>query len=128
MTFNEYAGLLCYNRKLLSSRGFLPKADLKGPGLLLGLVDLEEKKMDPGGTFQTKLFLFGPKLATHCDLRGINRYLVVYVLFYFVLFTHASPAKPCDKNCVSGKCINGSCICDRGWVGDLCQHCQGRFK
>uniref|UniRef100_A0A8C4NUU2 Attractin like 1 n=1 Tax=Dicentrarchus labrax TaxID=13489 RepID=A0A8C4NUU2_DICLA len=56
------------------------------------------------------------------------QYLVVYVLFYFVLFTHASPAKPCDKNCLSGKCVNGSCICDRGWVGDQCQHCQGRFK
>ncbi|GLD62923.1 attractin-like protein 1 [Lates japonicus] len=84
--------------------------------------------MDPGGKCKTKLFLFGPKLATHSDLRGINRYLVVYVLFYFVLFTHASPAKPCDKNCLSGKCINGSCICDRGWVGDQCQHCQGRFK
>uniref|UniRef100_A0A8C4HZ31 Attractin like 1 n=1 Tax=Dicentrarchus labrax TaxID=13489 RepID=A0A8C4HZ31_DICLA len=84
--------------------------------------------MDPGGKCKTKLFLFGPKLATHCDLRGINRYLVVYVLFYFVLFTHASPAKPCDKNCLSGKCVNGSCICDRGWVGDQCQHCQGRFK
>nr|XP_046232511.1 attractin-like protein 1 [Scatophagus argus] len=84
--------------------------------------------MDPGGKYKTKLFLLGPKLATHSDLRGVNRYLVVYVLFYFVLFTHASPAKPCDKNCLSGKCINGSCICDRGWVGDQCQHCQGRFK
>uniref|UniRef100_A0A668ANY9 Attractin like 1 n=1 Tax=Myripristis murdjan TaxID=586833 RepID=A0A668ANY9_9TELE len=66
--------------------------------------------------------------VTHNYLRGINRYLVVYVLFYFVLFTHASPAKSCDKNCLSGKCINGSCVCDRGWVGDQCQHCQGRFK
>ncbi|TMS22306.1 Attractin-like protein 1 [Larimichthys crocea] len=84
--------------------------------------------MDPGGKCKTKLFLFGPKLATNGDLRGINRYLVVYVLFYFVLFTHASPAKPCDKSCLSGKCINGSCVCDRGWVGDQCQHCQGRFK
>lgn len=84
--------------------------------------------MDPGGKCKTELFLFGPKVASHSDLRGINRYLVVYVLFYFVLFTHASPAKPCDKNCLSGKCINGSCICDRGWVGDQCQHCQGRFK
>uniref|UniRef100_A0A668A0F9 Attractin like 1 n=1 Tax=Myripristis murdjan TaxID=586833 RepID=A0A668A0F9_9TELE len=75
-----------------------------------------------------KLFLFGPRQVTHNYLRGINRYLVVYVLFYFVLFTHASPAKSCDKNCLSGKCINGSCVCDRGWVGDQCQHCQGRFK
>uniref|UniRef100_A0A665W1W8 Attractin-like 1b n=1 Tax=Echeneis naucrates TaxID=173247 RepID=A0A665W1W8_ECHNA len=71
---------------------------------------------------------FGREWSTHGDLRGIHRYLVVYVLFYFVLFTHASPAKPCDKNCLSGKCVNGSCVCDRGWVGDQCQHCQGRFK
>uniref|UniRef100_A0A8C6TFS9 Attractin-like 1b n=1 Tax=Neogobius melanostomus TaxID=47308 RepID=A0A8C6TFS9_9GOBI len=75
----------------------------------------------------TPLF-FGAKPTTGSDCRSINRYLVVYVLFYFVLFTHASPAKSCDKSCLSGKCINGSCICDRGWVGDQCQHCQGRFK
>lgn len=49
-------------------------------------------------------------------------------MFSFVLLTHASPAKSCDKNCNSGKCINGSCVCERGWVGDQCQHCQGRFK
>ncbi|CAG12613.1 unnamed protein product, partial [Tetraodon nigroviridis] len=42
--------------------------------------------------------------------------------------SRASPAKPCDKPCLSGKCINGSCVCERGWVGDQCQHCQGRFK
>uniref|UniRef100_A0A8C6NVB4 Attractin-like 1b n=1 Tax=Nothobranchius furzeri TaxID=105023 RepID=A0A8C6NVB4_NOTFU len=72
---------------------------------------------------------FGPKLATTIsDPRGINKYLVAYVLFSFVLLTHASPAKSCEKNCLSGKCVNGSCVCDRGWVGDHCQHCQGRFK
>uniref|UniRef100_A0A668APG4 Attractin like 1 n=1 Tax=Myripristis murdjan TaxID=586833 RepID=A0A668APG4_9TELE len=75
-----------------------------------------------------KKWILGENVITHNYLRGINRYLVVYVLFYFVLFTHASPAKSCDKNCLSGKCINGSCVCDRGWVGDQCQHCQGRFK
>uniref|UniRef100_A0A673AV50 Attractin-like 1b n=1 Tax=Sphaeramia orbicularis TaxID=375764 RepID=A0A673AV50_9TELE len=82
-------------------------------------------------------FALGPGLQTpqpFCSpvskirLNCSSLYLVVYVLFYFVLFTHASPAKPCDKNCLSGKCINGSCVCDRGWVGDQCQHCQGRFK
>ncbi|TNN03732.1 hypothetical protein fugu_000761 [Takifugu bimaculatus] len=78
--------------------------------------------MDPAAKCHTRLFLLGPKSA------GVGRYLAVYVLFYLVLITHASPAKPCDKNCLSGKCINGSCICDRGWVGDQCQHCQGRFK
>uniref|UniRef100_A0AAX7SM52 Attractin-like 1b n=1 Tax=Astatotilapia calliptera TaxID=8154 RepID=A0AAX7SM52_ASTCA len=84
--------------------------------------------MDPGRNCKPKLFIFGPKLTIHSDLRGISRYLLVYVLFYFVLVTHASPAKACEKNCLSGKCINGSCVCDRGWVGDQCQHCQGRFK
>lgn len=85
--------------------------------------------MDRGGTRPTKLFLFGPKLAAGGDgSREIHRYLVLYVLLSFVLVAHASPAKPCDKNCLSGKCVNGSCVCDRGWVGDLCQHCQGRFR
>uniref|UniRef100_A0AAQ5YU46 Attractin-like 1a n=1 Tax=Amphiprion ocellaris TaxID=80972 RepID=A0AAQ5YU46_AMPOC len=40
----------------------------------------------------------------------------------------SSVSKSCDKNCFSGKCVNGSCVCDHGWVGDQCQHCQGRFK
>ncbi|XP_062330450.1 attractin-like protein 1 isoform X2 [Osmerus eperlanus] len=72
--------------------------------------------------------LQGSRQGLDSGLRGINRYLLLYVLFYFVLFTHASPAKSCDKNCLSGKCVNGTCVCDRGWVGDQCQHCQGRFK
>ncbi|XP_066549769.1 attractin-like protein 1 isoform X1 [Amia ocellicauda] len=58
----------------------------------------------------------------------INRYLLVYILFYLVLYTEATFSKSCDKNCHSGRCFNGTCICDQGWVGDQCQHCQGRFK
>uniref|UniRef100_A0A6Q2YRG6 Attractin-like 1b n=1 Tax=Esox lucius TaxID=8010 RepID=A0A6Q2YRG6_ESOLU len=69
-----------------------------------------------------------PRQYSYCGLQGINRYLLFYVVLYLVLFTNASPAKSCDKNCLSGKCINGTCVCDRGWVGDQCQHCQGRFK
>uniref|UniRef100_A0A8C6M6V0 Attractin-like 1b n=1 Tax=Nothobranchius furzeri TaxID=105023 RepID=A0A8C6M6V0_NOTFU len=85
-------------------------------------------EMALGGEWST-FPCFGPKLATTIsDPRGINKYLVAYVLFSFVLLTHASPAKSCEKNCLSGKCVNGSCVCDRGWVGDHCQHCQGRFK
>ncbi|XP_007574327.1 attractin-like protein 1 [Poecilia formosa] len=84
--------------------------------------------MEIGGRCKTRLFLFGPKLVSRSDPRGIHKYLVVYALFSFVLLTHASPAKSCDKSCNSGKCINGSCVCERGWVGDQCQHCQGRFK
>lgn len=84
--------------------------------------------MDPGGKCQSKLVIFGPRPGGYGAVRAINRYLLVCVLFYLVLPTHASPSKPCDKSCLSGKCVNGSCVCDRGWVGDQCQHCQGRFK
>lgn len=83
--------------------------------------------MDPAVKCHARPFLLGAKCVAHGDLRGVGRYLVVCMLFYLMLTTHASPAKLCD-NCLSGKCINGSCICDRGWVGDQCQHCQGRFK
>uniref|UniRef100_A0A8B9L8B1 Attractin-like 1b n=1 Tax=Astyanax mexicanus TaxID=7994 RepID=A0A8B9L8B1_ASTMX len=61
-------------------------------------------------------------------LQGMNRYLLLCAMFSLVLLTDASPSKTCEKNCLSGKCVNGSCVCDRGWVGDQCQHCQGRFK
>ncbi|XP_053720567.1 attractin-like protein 1 isoform X1 [Synchiropus splendidus] len=81
--------------------------------------------MDPGGKWASKLLTLGHQVAT---VRGFYRYLVVSVVFCLVLVIHASPAKTCEKSCLSGKCINGSCICDRGWVGDQCQHCQGRFK
>ncbi|KAM9817295.1 attractin-like protein 1 [Neosynchiropus ocellatus] len=81
--------------------------------------------MDPGGKWASKFLTLGHQVAT---VRGFYRYLVVSLVFCLVLVNHASPAKTCDKNCLSGKCINGSCICDRGWVGDQCQHCQGRFK
>ncbi|KAI3362821.1 hypothetical protein L3Q82_001870 [Scortum barcoo] len=55
--------------------------------------------------------------------------LGVFVMLHLVLHTEASSvSKSCDKSCFSGKCVNGSCVCDHGWVGDQCQHCQGRFK
>ncbi|XP_026212377.1 attractin-like protein 1 isoform X1 [Anabas testudineus] len=60
---------------------------------------------------------------------ALTTYLGVLVMLHLVLHAEASSvSKPCDKNCFSGKCINGSCVCDHGWVGDQCQHCQGRFK
>lgn len=40
----------------------------------------------------------------------------------------AAVSKPCERSCYSGRCVNGSCLCDHGWTGDTCQHCQGRFK
>uniref|UniRef100_A0A8C2QXS7 Attractin like 1 n=1 Tax=Capra hircus TaxID=9925 RepID=A0A8C2QXS7_CAPHI len=41
-----------------------------------------------------------------------------------------SQSKPCERtgSCFSGRCVNSTCLCDPGWVGDQCQHCQGRFK
>lgn len=84
--------------------------------------------MDAWKKCWTESFPLRAREHTGSGLRRINRYLLVYVLFYFVLVTHASPAKSCDKNCLSGKCFNGTCVCDRGWVGDQCQHCKGRFK
>ncbi|XP_057681701.1 attractin-like protein 1 [Corythoichthys intestinalis] len=55
-------------------------------------------------------------------------WLAVWVLVHLFVFANASPPKACDKSCLSGKCVNGSCVCEPGWVGDQCQHCQGRFK
>lgn len=61
-------------------------------------------------------------------LQGMHTYLWLCVMFCLVLMSEGSPSKPCEKSCLSGRCVNGSCVCDRGWVGDQCQHCQGRFK
>ncbi|KAK5607543.1 hypothetical protein CRENBAI_016822 [Crenichthys baileyi] len=56
-------------------------------------------------------------------------YLGILMLLHLVLHGGASSAlRSCDKSCFSGRCVNGSCVCDHGWVGDQCQHCQGRFK
>ncbi|KAG5831216.1 hypothetical protein ANANG_G00301470 [Anguilla anguilla] len=68
------------------------------------------------------------KWRRHYNSQDANGYLLFFIVFYLVLYTEGSPSKPCDKNCFSGRCFNGTCICDKGWVGDLCQHCQGRFK
>ncbi|KAK5882858.1 hypothetical protein CesoFtcFv8_021400 [Champsocephalus esox] len=56
-------------------------------------------------------------------------YLGLLVLLHLVVLSEASSvSKSCEKSCFSGKCMNGSCVCEHGWVGDQCQHCQGRFK
>ncbi|XP_043911831.1 attractin-like protein 1 [Protopterus annectens] len=59
----------------------------------------------------------------------LSRYLSFYVLSYLVLYAEVSLCRHCEKTpCFSGRCVNGTCICDQGWVGEQCQHCQGRFK
>ncbi|KJH43856.1 kelch repeat protein [Dictyocaulus viviparus] len=34
----------------------------------------------------------------------------------------------CDRHCYNGLCLNGSCICSKGWVGIQCDHCYGRIQ
>ncbi|XP_074151794.1 attractin-like protein 1 isoform X4 [Sminthopsis crassicaudata] len=57
-------------------------------------------------------------------------WLLGYGFLYLVLYAQVSHSKPCDRSssCFSGRCVNATCLCDQGWVGDQCQHCQGRFK
>ncbi|XP_067858251.1 attractin-like protein 1 isoform X2 [Heptranchias perlo] len=57
------------------------------------------------------------------------RYCVCYALLYLVLSARVGLCRECDKaTCIYGRCVNGSCICNQGWVGEQCQHCGGRFK
>lgn len=59
-----------------------------------------------------------------------NNWLLCYGFLYLALYAQVSQSKPCERtgSCFSGRCINSTCLCDPGWVGDQCQHCQGRFK
>ncbi|XP_026560619.1 attractin-like protein 1 [Pseudonaja textilis] len=64
--------------------------------------------------------------ATFMD---INNWLLFYGILYLVLYAQVSQSKTCERTpCFAGRCVNSSCLCDQGWVGDQCQHCQGRFK
>ncbi|XP_061646181.1 attractin-like protein 1 isoform X7 [Phyllopteryx taeniolatus] len=44
------------------------------------------------------------------------------------LALHVGTSTRCATGCHAGSCVNGSCVCHHGWVGEQCQHCQGRFK
>uniref|UniRef100_A0A8C4UD44 Attractin like 1 n=1 Tax=Falco tinnunculus TaxID=100819 RepID=A0A8C4UD44_FALTI len=62
-------------------------------------------------------------------VRASGRWLLFYGFLYLALYAQVSQSKSCDKiSCFSGHCVNSTCVCDQGWVGDQCQHCQGRFK
>lgn len=66
---------------------------------------------------------------TRKSVQDARVYLGILMLLHLVLRAEASSAsKSCEKSCFSGTCVNGTCVCDHGWVGDQCQHCQGRFK
>ncbi|XP_048448925.1 attractin-like protein 1 [Rhincodon typus] len=54
---------------------------------------------------------------------------ICYALLYLVVSARMGLCRDCDKTpCIYGRCVNGSCICDQGWVGEQCQHCGGRFN
>ncbi|XP_041426077.1 attractin-like protein 1 [Xenopus laevis] len=68
------------------------------------------------------------RLPTMCHTCPVTS-LLRSGLFYLLIFTCSSQGRACDKSpCFSGRCTNNTCVCDPGWVGDLCQHCQGRFR
>ncbi|XP_072533473.1 attractin-like protein 1 isoform X2 [Salminus brasiliensis] len=54
----------------------------------------------------------------------------LWTLFCCRLFLCTGALLPgtCEQRCFSGSCVNGTCLCDHGWVGDQCQHCQGRSR
>ncbi|XP_073729243.1 attractin-like protein 1 isoform X1 [Misgurnus anguillicaudatus] len=54
--------------------------------------------------------------------------LFTCMILYLLTCTDGAYSKTCDDNCIFGKCINATCVCHKGWVGDQCQHCQGRFR
>ncbi|KAF4791214.1 hypothetical protein TURU_133008 [Turdus rufiventris] len=63
------------------------------------------------------------------SLLDVNSWLLFYGFLYLALYAQVSQSKSCDKiSCFSGHCVNSTCVCDQGWVGDQCQHCQGRFN
>ncbi|KAK9964596.1 hypothetical protein ABG768_005759 [Culter alburnus] len=85
----------------------------------------ENRRMDFGrrrmsSRFSTRSFL--------CRTEELRTYLFTFMIFYLLICTEGSYSKTCDKNCIFGRCINGTCVCDQGWAGDQCQHCQGKFK
>ncbi|TFK09873.1 transmembrane protein 47 [Platysternon megacephalum] len=72
---------------------------------------------------------YSSSLCCSASLLDMNSWLLFYGVLYLVLYAQVSQSKPCDRtSCFSGRCVNSTCLCDQGWVGDQCQHCQGRFK
>ncbi|KAK2530650.1 hypothetical protein Q9233_006211 [Columba guinea] len=95
--------------------------------------------MDPGsaagraGAAPAPLGAWRPFPSSCCccfsSLLDVNSWLLFYGFLYLALYAQVSQSKSCDKiSCFSGHCVNSTCVCDQGWVGDQCQHCQGRFN
>ena len=62
--------------------------------------------------------------------------LLLISILYLIDFgdTHSlTPSSPgsssCgDVFCLHGSCVDGKCVCDRGWQGSACHRCGGRIK
>ena len=52
------------------------------------------------------------------------------IILLAIIFSTVSTACACGSNdtstCFSGSCVNGTCTCNDGWKGDLCNVCDGR--
>ncbi|XP_061693788.1 attractin-like protein 1 isoform X4 [Syngnathoides biaculeatus] len=59
--------------------------------------------------------------------RAFQLCVLVSVAAALLALQVGGPAR-CAPGCHAGSCVNGSCVCHHGWVGERCQHCQGRFK
>ncbi|XP_015239606.1 PREDICTED: attractin-like protein 1 isoform X2 [Cyprinodon variegatus] len=59
---------------------------------------------------------------------SIHLGMLLMLLHLLLHAGHSAALRSCQKSCFSGSCVNGSCVCEHGWVGDECQHCQGRFR
>lgn len=60
-----------------------------------------------------------------------SRSTLTLMFWLFVLIgCLVSPSNPCQKNgdCRNGYCMEGTCICNDGWWGNLCQFCRLRLS
>ncbi|KAM9700120.1 attractin-like protein 1, partial [Menidia menidia] len=69
----------------------------------------------------------GRAWGTHLGVLMLVHALLMLMLMMLRVGETSEP-KSCDKSCYAGACVNGTCACAHGWVGDQCQHCHGRFK
>lgn len=60
----------------------------------------------------------------HLTMINLNLHNFAFILV--ILLPSCTLACSNDTLCYHGSCINGSCECEVGWKGDLCNFCDGR--